>query len=288
MKDSVRRYWLEFNTPLEGHVYHMYLDSEGRVSAGVGNLIDATKAPKSPPSPVERASSLGLANQFQWTRTDGNAAGPQLVANDWDAVKLRLDLARSGHRAFEALTQLRLTDDEIERMMFVKVDQMEATLKSRNEFADFDAWPADAQLGLLSMSWGMGPGFTLPTFQEYASQGKWADAATECRFQCDEGTIKVRNIVDAQCFRNAGRVAAEGYDPEQLVVDLTHVFGVQIALLHFGFDPGPTDGAPGPRTTAAVTHYQNASGLAPTGNPKDVTAQLAVALTGDGFTALTT
>ena len=26
----------------------------------------------------------------------------------------------------------------------------------------------------------------------------------------------------------------------------------------------------------------------PTGNPKDITAQLAVALTGDGFTALTT
>jgi peptidoglycan hydrolase-like protein with peptidoglycan-binding domain len=63
---------------------------------------------------------------------------------------------------------------------------------------------------------------------------------------------------------------------------------VQIALLHFGFDPGPTDGAPGNRTTAAVTRYQNASGFEPTGNPKDITAQLAVALTGDGFTALTT
>jgi hypothetical protein len=287
MKDGVRRYWIEFNTPLEGRVHYMYLDWKGWVSTGVGNLIDATAQPMSAPSAAERATSLTMAGQFGWTTADGTAAGADLVAADWDAVKARLDLAPSGHLAFAPLTHLVLSDDEINRMIFVKVDEMERYLKSRTEFADFDSWPADAQLAVLSMSWGMGPAFNFPTFGSYVAQGDWADAATECGFQPDQGTIKIRNMLDAQSLRNAARVAADGYDPEQLVIDLTNILGVQIALRHYGFDPGPTDGAGGPRTTAAVSAYQSASGVTPTGNPEDITAELAAALTGEGFTALT-
>jgi Putative peptidoglycan binding domain len=287
MKDSVRRYWVEFNTPLEGRVHYMYLDWKGWVSTGVGNLIDATPQPMTPASAAQRAASLTMAGQFQWTTTDGGAAGADLVAADWDAVKSRLDLAPSGHLAFQPLTRLVISDAEIDRMIFVKVDEMERFLKSRAEFGDFDNWPADAQLAVLSMSWGMGPAFNFPTFGSYVAQGDWADAATQCGFQPDEGTIKIRNMLDAQSLRNAARVAAEGYDPEQLVIDLTNILGVQIALRHYGFDPGPTDGVGGPQTTTVVTAYQNASGIDPTGNPEDITAQLAVALTGEGFTALT-
>lgn len=286
MRDSVRRYWIEFNTPLEGRVHYMYLDWKGWLSTGVG-IIDATRQPMSAPTPDERAQSLNLANQFGWISADASAASSDEVAAEWDVVKARLDLASSGHLAFKDLTHLQLTDDEIDRMIFVKVDQMEVFLKSRNGFADFDNWPADAQLAVLSMSWGMGPAFKFPTFEGYVSQGDWADAANECGFQPNEGTITIRNMLDGQSFRNAARVVNDGYDPEQLVIDLTNILGVQIALLHFGFDPGPTDGAPGRQTTAAITKYQNASGLEPTGSAEDITAQLADALTGDGFTALT-
>jgi GH24 family phage-related lysozyme (muramidase) len=287
MKDSVRRYWIEFNTPLEGRVHYMYLDWKGWVSTGVGNLIDATHQPMSAPTAAERTASLALANQFRWSTTDGNPADAGLVAQDWDTVKARLDLAPSGHLAFQPLTRLQLADNEIDRMIFVKVDQKEAYLKSRAEFADFDNWPADAQLALLSMSWGMGPAFNFPSFQAHASQGDWAGAATQCAFTPNEGTIKIRNLLDVQSFSNAALVAADGYDPEQLVVDLTNILGVQIALRHFGFDPGPTDGAGGPKTTSAVGQYQTAAGLDPSGNAEDIVLQLAVALTGDGFTALT-
>jgi hypothetical protein len=121
----------------------------------------------------------------------------------------------------------------------------------------------------------------------YVAQADWADAATECSFQPDEGTIKIRNMLDAQCLRNTARVTAQGFDPEQVVIDLTNILGVRIALRHYGFDPGPTDGAGGPRTTATVTAYQNAAGLGPTGHPEGITAALAVALTGEGFTAPT-
>jgi hypothetical protein len=287
MRDSVRRQWIEFNTPLEGRVYHMYLDWKGWVSTGVGNLIDATAQPMSAPNAAERATSLAMAGQFRWTTADGNPAGPDLITNDWDAVKAHLELAPSGHLAFRPLVQLQLTDAEIDRMIFVKVDEMENYLKSRGDFTDFDNWPADAQLALLSMSWGMGPAFNFPSFQGYAAQGDWADAATECGFQPNEGTIRIRNMLDAQSFRNAARVATDGYDPELLAVDLTNILGVQLGLRHYGFDPGATDGAVGPQTTAAVTSFQTQCGLDPTGNAADITDQLAVALTGDGYTVFT-
>ncbi|MFG1935156.1 peptidoglycan-binding protein [Mycobacterium sp. NPDC048908] len=288
MKNSVRNYWIEFNTPLEGRVHYMYLDWKGWVSTGVGNLIDATQQPMSAPSAAERSASLAMAGQFGWTTTDGASAGADLIAADWDAVKARLDLAPFGHLAFASLTHLVLSDDEIDRMIFAKVDEMERYLTSRGEFADFDNWPADAQLAVLSMSWGMGPAFNFPNFSSFVAQGDWANAAAECGFQPDQGTIKIRNMLDAQCLRNAARVCSDGYDPEQLVIDLSNVLGVQIALRHYRFDPGPTDGTGGPRTTAAVIAYQGASGVTPTGNPADITAELAVALTGEGFTALTT
>lgn len=286
MKDSVRRYWIEFNLPLEGRVNFMYCDRKGLVSTGVGNLIDATRQAMTAPTAAERAASLNMANQFQWTAPDGSRADRALVATDWDSVKSHLDKSAQGHRAFKEFTQLTLESEEIDRMIFVKLDEMEGFLKSRNDFTDFDGWPADAQLALLSMSWGMGPAFQFPSFQAFASQADWAGAATECHFLPDEGTIKIRNILDATSFRNAARVVDDGLDPELLVVDLTNTLGVQIALQHFGFKPGPTDGVNGPKTTAAVSQFQTESGVAPTGDPPDIAVLLAVGLTGDGFTAL--
>lgn len=43
--------------------------------------------------------------------------------------------------------------------------------------------------------------------------------------------------------------------------DLSSVRGVQTALVRLGFDPGPVDGKPGPKTTAAVKAFQASRGL---------------------------
>jgi hypothetical protein len=50
---------------------------------------------------------------------------------------------------------------------------------------------------------------------------------------------------------------------------------LQGRLQSLGFDPGPIDGASGPKTAAAVSRYQQAHGLPPTGVPdKDMLAEL--------------
>jgi hypothetical protein len=67
------------------------------------------------------------------------------------------------------------------------------------------------------MSWGMGPNFRFPKFQAFVTDGDWAGAATECRFNPDKGTIKTRNDRNQQLFRNAAAVMADESDPDVLV-----------------------------------------------------------------------
>ena len=102
-------------------------------------------------------------------------------------------------------------------MVFDKLDQMENVLKSRPPFADLDNFPAEAQLGLLSMSWAMGPKFNFPKFQAFVAAGDWSSAATECRFRPDTSTITIRNDRDLLLFRNAAAVIDQGLDPDILV-----------------------------------------------------------------------
>jgi GH24 family phage-related lysozyme (muramidase) len=215
---SVRDIWTEFNEPLEARLPFMYLDVKGLVTTGLGNLIDATGPPPlRPPTDSERSASHAIARQMQWLTADGSAASPDQIDAEWDQIKERLDQARFGGGTFKRFANLFLGDDEIDRIVFEKLDQMESVLRNRAPFAGFDDFPADAQLGLLSMAWGMGPMFKFPKFQEFVAAGDWNGAATECRFQPDQGTITTRNDRDQLLFRNAGAVIDNGLDPATLV-----------------------------------------------------------------------
>jgi hypothetical protein len=277
MHEMVRSYWMHFNLPLEGQVDYMYLDWKGWVSTGVGNKIDETRAEMSPPSPGERASSLALANQINWHDSANAPATPDQVAADWDAVKARLDLAASGHTAFEGIAKLRVSDEEISGLVFAKLDQMEQVLTSRPEFTAFANWPASAQLATLSMCWGMGPMFRFPNFQANVATGNWAGAAEECHFTPDEGTIRIRNKLDRMHFLNAAGSASQDLPAELLTASLGEVLGVQHALYMLGYNPGAQDGADGPKTREAVSAFQANSEIPENGAWNDTVTQATLA-----------
>ena len=115
-------------------------------------------------------------------------------------------------------TSLHIDSAEIDRIVAVKLEQNESFLTGRAEFADFGNWPADAQLGLLSMAWALGPAFRFPKFQAFAANRDWEGAADECTFGPHVGTINERNDLDQQCFHNATRVDVEGLDPSILLI----------------------------------------------------------------------
>jgi Peptidase family M23 len=202
MWDSVNSTWIPFNQPLEGRLPFMYLDTSNFVTTGMGNLLE----------PRSTAEALPWYDQ-----NTGDTASIDEIDEAWNLVKSRTDLSQLGGGAFKSVTSLRLTDSAIDDLIFSKLFEMERYLERRPPFRDFQKWPADAQLGLLSMSWGMGPAFNFPRFQTYASQRRWAEAATECRFNPDVGTIKIRNDRNQQLFKNAALVEELGLDPSELL-----------------------------------------------------------------------
>src|SRR6185437_14187423 len=161
MQSAVRSAWRRFNEPLEGLTSWMYLDIKGLVTTGMGNLID----------PVSAALALS------WSDANDGRASPDQVSAEWNRMKNNHALAHQGAQAARAVATLHLRDADIDALILGKLDQNEAILKAFPAFSDLDAWPADAQLGLHSMAWAMGPGFG-PGFPHFSHACAAKDFAT--------------------------------------------------------------------------------------------------------------
>ncbi|MGA3024594.1 MAG: hypothetical protein ABSF98_07485 [Bryobacteraceae bacterium] len=209
MYPSVKAAFRAFNEPFEGVVPWMYLDVKGLVTVGVGNLID----------PVELAVQL----PFRFRAEPHVAASPGQIAEEWQKIKSNSALAKAGWRACEPLTRLGLDDAAIDALIAARLTGNEASLRKKESFREFDAWPADAQLGLLSMAWALGPGGP-PGFARFAAACRnldFAAAAANCAIN-EQGNpgIAPRNRANRTLFRNAAVVRADGagaaHDPSEL------------------------------------------------------------------------
>ena len=202
MKQSVRDAFLSFTVPLEGVVRWPYRDLKNLVSIGIGNLID----------PVDLALDLPLM------KPDGTRASSDEIRAAWAAVK-GLPGSGLGYKAFEHVTDLRLTDTGIHDLVFGKLDQNEKVLL--NHFMGFDGWPADAQLATLSMAWACGPFFwhTWPKLNAALITCDFRTAATEC-FMPEEktfGGLRPRNTANRNLYLNAAHVFTDpALSPETL------------------------------------------------------------------------
>lgn len=237
MHPSVRAAFIPFSTPREGRIPYMYLDILGKVTTGIGDLID----------------SPGAASELSWVHKDMiTPAKPHEIEAAWNAVharKVEATITKNNpkglvHTAFEGTTTLRLTEAEIERRTLMKLAHFETELKKTPEFADLETWPADAQLGLLSMAWAMGPYFGgtwvhSPTgwefkgrwskFREAIRTRQWTGGPLSAAEQCfmpqenvNRGLVS-RNIANRALFDNADRVVREGRDPSVLLYEVKQV-----------------------------------------------------------------
>ena len=205
MRPSVRAAFVGFTSPMEGVVPWMYLDIKGYVTVAIGNLVDDMES-MTPPESV-------LAMPF--VDLKGNPATRAQIAEAWRTVKNEKRLARQGYRAAEFVTHLRLTEEGIERVVFAKLDEMNAELVRR--FPMFEEWPADAQLATLSMAWACGPWFRFPALEGYLRALDFDGAVLQCRIN-EEGNpgLRPRNLANKRLFANASRVLALGLDPDVL------------------------------------------------------------------------
>lgn len=216
MRPSVYEAFKAVSIDKEGYVPWMYTDQHrvgGRpdgpldplVTTAIGNLIDGSKKP-------------GVFT-FNWTHGEnGPSATMDEIEQAWQTVKsegskLSEQGIGGGDKRFAALTDLRLSHDEVMRIFDKTLNEFERRLKER--FPGYDGWPADAQLGLLSMAWAMGAGFNYPRFQSAANDGALPDFDT----MADESGIPgnaPRTEAQKTMFKNAAAVVAQGGDPDRV------------------------------------------------------------------------
>ena len=150
-----------------------------------------------------------------------------------------------GGGTFASVTTLKLAQIDVDALDFARVDSDERTLKARSPFASFDLWCADAQLGLLSMAWAMGPEFLFPHFRSAAASQDWMVAAGKPGNATDDFLtpnpyrgqawmrdvsnpgLRKRNLANKVLFQNAARVLEENLDlntlyyPDEVGLEVT-------------------------------------------------------------------
>lgn len=202
MLPSVQACFRTFNTKFEGCIPFMYLDIKGLVTVAVGNLVDPVALAQALPFRFKNAPGIAAP---------GSPATPDQIAAEWQTLKNDLRLATAGYTACGPITQLELSDDSVDALILDRLTRNESFLKGQQWFADFDTWPADAQLGLLSMAWAMGPGGPgqFPNFRAACQSLDFTAAAAECKMnESGNPGLIPRNQANFTLFSNAAIVLA--------------------------------------------------------------------------------
>jgi hypothetical protein len=278
MHQSVADAFLPFTIPLEGKVNFMYLDVKSLVSTGIGNLLEQNEQP------------LPDTFTLDWEdKVTHVPASRDEVLQEWQTVN-NSGTALATLAQKEAITHLVASDEAIQGLCTTKLNSFEDFLVNRPEFADLESWTADAQLGIFSMAWALGPAFRFPNFQAAAQNRDWLTAARECKMsEAGNPGVIPRNVRNGLLFTLAFWMEAPPpaedfsvlvYDPSVKLADnmrsgnfpvpLNLAIGVQTALEHLGFDPNGLDGVFGQGTRTALTNFQASNGLQQTPNAKTI------------------
>jgi GH24 family phage-related lysozyme (muramidase) len=164
MHASVLARFPSFTAAFEGRIPFFYQDILGLVTIGLGCLVD----------PQALATCLPMRHH------DGRLASPKEIGMEWNRIKSDKTLAKKGHRAAAQMVTLHLAEADIDKLASNRLATFEKYLMVG--FPEWETFPADAQLGICSMAWAMGPGFyrKFPNFTKACNERRWEDAAKNC------------------------------------------------------------------------------------------------------------
>jgi len=179
----------------EGDVRHMYLDSEGHVTIGVGHLVPNLAA----------ALKLNLV-----VGKTGAIATETQITTDYELVKKQ---AEGGYAyTYKKYTQLIMKKIEVNRLTNKHINNFYNELKKL--FPSFDDYPTEARLALLDMIFNLGMTKLrnlFPKLNKAVKAKKWAEAAAESRRKSpvsDARNNYVRALFEAAA-KNAEQTSTE-------------------------------------------------------------------------------
>lgn len=157
----------------EGRVNHLYLDTVGKVTVGVGHLIPYRGA-------ISRVDLYTV-----WNGVTGSMATFSEKQDEYDRVSAQ----PAGYRAswYRSATRLVMLDTTISRLRDEHVDTFHRELRAiyarKNGFAeDFDGFPETVQAALFDLIFNLGASRlmnTFPRFNQSIRASDWRTAAKE-------------------------------------------------------------------------------------------------------------
>lgn len=162
LTDSERRLVREALYRFEGRIPHMYLDTVGKVTVGVGHMIP----------------SAASAARLPFLDEQGVPSGRAVIEAEYATVlRQTKGLVATAYRRH---TRLHLAPAEIDRLTDQHLKSFERELGL--VYRDFNQFPSPVKLALMDMIFNLGmPGLRTawPRFNRAVRESDWATAATQ-------------------------------------------------------------------------------------------------------------
>jgi len=168
----------------EGALGHMYLDTVGLVTVGVGHMTPNAEA----------AQKLEFI-----VRSNGSAATSEQIAADYVSVSRQQKGMLAPH--YRPFTSLDMTEAAIQDLLSADLAEVEAGVRAR--FAGYDEYPEPAQEALLDMAFNLGVAGLAghyPHLKAAAEARDWATCAAQCH---RNGISDDRNAKTKALFESA-------------------------------------------------------------------------------------
>jgi hypothetical protein len=219
-KFTFDEFW-NFTEPLEGGFAAdcMFMVQDLQVATGMGITFTGKS---------NRGAGLQMAKALSWVYKPGHpqaghGCSPGDIEADYDQVLSRDDIGRRGPgflSEWKAMTNCRITQaglkEGVRKRVVGNIQYVKTNRTGSKYLGDFDTFPADAQLCVISLTWANGNEFNYPKFAEACRSADWFEASRQCGFSSKENTLPKRQKAQEEMMRNAAAVKLGAASPETL------------------------------------------------------------------------